>query len=554
LHGILTVGDMEEYVKRIPRHSGNKRCPCDKCRTARTAGCEHPGKCHKAAKKMLDSLQRKWDPRQDDLPENHDVPAEGENAKTKIQLMFNTQDNITNEFRVFTERGEYSPDPAINNPSDDPGPVQEDEVYIAVVAFDEGFESARAAGTMWYGENDDRNETHCQIGKSVTRKGCEAETMIKALQKTQPDRDLVIKTNSEFLLRTVGHNLVKFEDRGWIGIAENKNLKTLLASLRCRRGQTLLEKVTTDDPALVLSRNTAEAKATELTQASEAPDRTIPSAFQVTGARLQEMTQALLYKGILEMKKVSTRKNAAHNLGMTRGTQKEINGKEPNDEKIWNSIRSKDLSQRARAFLWKVIHNAYKCGKYWQNIPECEYRGNCHVCDVEENMEHILVECKASGQEHIWNLVQETLSLRDLKWENPSFGTVIGCCLINYKSEDGLRSLKGANRLYRILVSESAHLIWRLRCKWRISDEADPEKIPSIEEVRKTWLNIINRRLKLDCLQTDKRKYGKKAIRPSLVEKTWWGVLRNQESLPDNWLFTTGVIVGIGERPPGRNR
>ena len=86
-------------------------------------------------------------------------------------------------------------------------------------------------------------------------------------------------------------------------------------------------------------------------------------------------------------------------------------------------------------------------------------------------------------------------------------------------------SLRGANRLYRIAVSESAHLIWRLRCKWRISDEADPDKIPTKEEVQKVWLNVINRRLRLDCLLTDKHKYGKKAIRQPLVEKTWWGVL-----------------------------
>jgi hypothetical protein len=55
------------------------------------------------------------------------------------------------------------------------------------------------------------------------------------------------------------------------------------------------------------------------------------------------------------------------------------------------SLKSKDFPCRIRAFLWKTMHGAYKCGKYWANIPTCEHRGICHACEgVEESMEHIL--------------------------------------------------------------------------------------------------------------------------------------------------------------------
>ena len=54
---------------------------------------------------------------------------------------------------------------------------------------------------------------------------------------------------------------------------------------------------------------------------------------------------------------------------------------------------------------------------------------------------------------------------------------------------------------------------------------------------------------------TDKLRYGQKALKLKLVEKTWWGVLQDQESLQDDWLrMGTGVLVGIGDRLPGRNR
>jgi hypothetical protein len=51
----------------------------------------------------------------------------------------------------------------------------------------------------------------------------------------------------------------------------------------------------------------------------------------------------------------------------------------------------------------------------------------------------------------------------------------------------------------------------------------------------------------------DKLGYGRKALNSTLVEKTWWGVLRNQELLSNDWLKGTGVLVGIEERPPGHN-
>jgi len=123
----------------------------------------------------------------------------------------------------------------------------------------------------------------------------------------------------------------------------------------------------------------------------------------------------------------------------------------------------------------------------------------------------------------------------------------LGCGLAAYQSEEGNHKLTGANRLYAILISESAHLIWRIRCKWKISDGAEPDKILSGDAVRTMWLGTINRRLQMEMLQTDKYCYRSKALKSTLVEKTWWGVLQNQELLNDDWLKGIGVLVGIGD-------
>lgn len=227
------------------------------------------------------------------------------------------------------------------------------------------------------------------------------------------------------------------------------------------------------------------------------------------------------------------------------------------NQTLWTSLRSKDFTPKIRAFLWKVMHNAYKVGKYWINIPSCEQRAQCHACEgVEESMEHILTECRASGQETIWNLAEEVWALCGLPWTKPRFGTILGCGLADFHPENDEKArLPGANRLYAILLSESAHQIWRMRCKWKIANGASLEKIPTEQEIRATWIRNLNRRLQLEILLTNRSKYGPKTLKPQLVEKTWWGILRDQESLSDDWLRTgTGVLVGISDRPPGQNR
>jgi hypothetical protein len=71
----------------------------------------------------------------------------------------------------------------------------------------------------------------------------------------------------------------------------------------------------------------------------------------------------------------------------------------------------------------------------------------------------------------------------------------------------------------------------------------EPDKILSGDAIRTMWLRTINRRLQMEMLQTDKSHYGSKALKSTLpvVERTWWGVLRNQELLNDDWLKGTGV-------------
>jgi len=65
------------------------------------------------------------------------------------------------------------------------------------------------------------------------------------------------------------------------------------------------------------------------------------------------------------------------------------------------------------------------------------------------------------------------------------------------------------NRFYRILITESAHLIWKIRCNRVIQNEGE---LATANEVRNKWLAAINIRLELDRKMTNP-KYEKKALK-----------------------------------------
>ncbi|KAJ7467220.1 hypothetical protein B0H11DRAFT_1732888, partial [Mycena galericulata] len=79
----------------------------------------------------------------------------------------------------------------------------------------------------------------------------------------------------------------------------------------------------------------------------------------------------------------------------------------------------------------------------------------------------------------------------------PLMGEIMACGSIKRGSKPGATD-KGTSRLYRIIVSESAHLIWHVRNERRIQGK-DPA---SVREIQLRWTRMMNMRLDLDCQMT----------------------------------------------------
>ncbi|KIY46290.1 hypothetical protein FISHEDRAFT_47547, partial [Fistulina hepatica ATCC 64428] len=273
------------------------------------------------------------------------------------------------------------------------------------------------------------------------------------------------------------------------------------------------------------------------------------------GARLSVLTQALAYQGVKRAQKTEERRITHENMNKARVAAATLGTEDPSDKRIWKSLVDNAFSRKVRIFIWKIIHNTYKVGDFWRHIVNLEDRGICPICNVEESLEHILIDCRAAARGQLWNLAKWLWEKKGGEWPALDIGHILACGLAAPTNENNQRQCGGA-RLFLILVSETAYLIWRLRCERHIKFEDNQAKWHSKAEIHNRWLMMINNRLALDRLMTNRLKYGRRALDPKMVLRTWGGTLKNEANLLGDWIIGPEVLVDISakRRPRGRNR
>jgi hypothetical protein len=141
-------------------------------------------------------------------------------------------------------------------------------------------------------------------------------------------------------------------------------------------------------------------------------------------------------------------------------------------------------------------------------------------------------------------------------WPTPSLGIILGCGAIHLPSQQPInealqppsppsRPNKGTKRLLQILISESAHLIWVLRC-----ERAIQSKSHTVSEIQSRWLQAINARLREDKLTAARIKHDKNYT--ALIASTWEPILSWDSDLPitSNSILNCEVLVGMRHLRP----
>ncbi|KAJ7861304.1 hypothetical protein B0H13DRAFT_2237295 [Mycena leptocephala] len=218
--------------------------------------------------------------------------------------------------------------------------------------------------------------------------------------------------------------------------------------------------------------------------------------FCTPGILLMEGSQRSFTKIIKSMREKPTRKSTTINLDRIRRCIEEVFRCRPNASAIWTSIRSNNIHCLTRNFLWKCMHDIFHIGPYWEHVPNLEILGQCQTCGAPESLEHIMLECDASGQRQVW---QQTELFWRLRWPKLNWGLLLGCGLARFTSSRG-KMIPVQNRFFAIIRVFETHTQ------------------ASANEIHNRW---------------------------QLVLDTWSGTLLDEDSLPDDWTRSEEVLVGI---------
>ncbi|KAJ7620573.1 RnaseH-domain-containing protein [Mycena polygramma] len=365
----------------------------------------------------------------------------------------------------------------------------------------------------------------------------------EAIEKAPPDAPLKIYSDSKYAIDGLTKNLQRWQDEGFQTVANGDLFALIVAKMRERKAPT--EFVWVKGHSGIAGNEAADRLAGEGSLAAQESDIDVTAfaSLILPGAKLTAMTQSKAYKIIRKLKMdkktvrdlIDRQATKAH-MSIAKEAAAGPDGGCPPARKIWRSTFDKDISRSIRFFLWMLIHNGYKVGKYWDHVNNNQHRGRCTRCGVHESMEHILTKCDEPGQKEIWDLASEMWRMKTGKDLRPTIGQIMAGGVTNCGDP-------GKTRLYKILITESAHLIWRFRNE-RVIQQTGPAPMAKI---RNRWLKIINNRLAIDCAMTNKFKYEKKALKVWLVKSTWKKTLKDEHALASDWhKKEDGVLVGIG--------
>lgn len=566
-HEARSLKEITALSENVPRnHKKNKVCKCTKCTSIRrdtNRKCKHPNKCIERAAALINTLKDKWNPTIALPPDflTHPEPDEI-GPKSDLETMevtytidpFSSQSLLKDCFRVFTNQ--EPPQIMVTRAPKTPlFQAPELIIYTDGSCYDNGEDTACAGSGIWYNDNNPRNTSLRVPHTDQSNQTGKLYTILHTLQSTPPDRALLLKTDSMYVVLGITKHLKTWENQGWMYSKHAEFFKSIIAWTRYRSNTTKItwvkghSDIKGNEEANKLAGAGADQDMPPLANLPLAPTNTIPS-----GAKLSELAQKDFYYDIKKTSRPNPQKSSKNNLGRIQACTTAYYDHTPKYETIWRTTKHKDLTKKTQEFLWKCLHNTFKIGSFWKNIPGYENRSTCPHCKTKESMEHILMECMAPGRSEIWTLVTELWKKRSQVPIPENYGTILGCCLTTFKKANG-KPDQGLNRLFRMLISKSMYLIWKLRCERAITWGNDPSKFHSPHKIHNEWVQTINARLKMDSIRTNTKIFKAKVIKPKIVLKTWKNCLLDNIYDTRNWCGKTGVLVSITpKQPPGQNR
>jgi ribonuclease HI/endonuclease/exonuclease/phosphatase family metal-dependent hydrolase len=573
-HKVRTCGDLLEIANAAQMqraqglHIERPECRCTTCRTMREQGCLHPIKCMGRARKILDKLPEKFSlnsrPPNDGLTlTHHRVERNQQNSTRQTEeIIFDptmsTKTSLAECFRAFVSKERLTMEPAHRLARPTRGlDINEEhtEAYTDGSCLNNGQADARCGAGVWYGENDERNKAIRVPGKTQSNQVGELAATVVALRETPTHAPLTIVTDSEYVMNGFVKRLPDWEDRGFVGIENREWFQAGAYLLRRRSAQTAFRWVkghsgdVGNEGADELARQGADKRI------EDEIDLRVPAAFDVQGAKMEMLTQREGYMGICERKPRPNRRRTRRRIEeamASTATEKTLAATEAN---MWKGMRANTIRPNVGQYLFRMAHDTYLLGEMWLETKNPE-RAACSRCGHrDESMTHILFECQAPERGALWALAKSAWMGQGHEWIEPSLGLIIAAGAIRLKPiatpRGGPRSeasaAAAASRRLQVFLSETAHLIWALRCERVIQGNQ-----PTVRTAEARWWAKMNGRLRTDRNIAHRSTKKKKDI--AKMAALWQPLVDRLGTCEDNtydedWLTTPGVFSGYKMSP-----
>ena len=399
---------------------------------------------------------------------------------------------------------------------------------------------------LLFGDGDVRNRRIPTSPEACAdREHYELVAALVATRLATRDAPLTIIGTTDLLPTAFAKDIPEWEDRGWIRVQHAPVLRTLVSKLRqrCARAQAQKASGQLDRRMIEMAGELCTNPDTRTSTHQESSLARNP-AFDVAGVRMTRLTQKLAYQGIIDRDAPEQRPSTRRTIERVQAHLHSIHIW-PSQGEFWRSLRHKDIRRHIASFLWKVAHNAFKTGDFWLRVAGKEDRARCRLCGATDSIEHILTSCSAEETKTIWRCAKALWEAKGREWTPPSLEVLLSIGMTKwYQLTAPDRYDHGTSRLWRILLSESIFMIWKLRCERVIQHSDEEEWTHPRREVQLRWNAALQHRLQMDRTLTSAR-FGRSAIPGKRVKQTWSGIVKNETELPGNWATSLRVLVGI---------
>ena len=221
-------------------------------------------------------------------------------------------------FRIFTDPGKLTNKPAQRYYT--PGVTlraREVLVFTDGACFNNGKLNARCGSGVWFGSDHHANIALRVPGTHQSNQVGEIAAILKAASSIPKFIPLKVMTDSKYAISGLTEHLGKWEDDGWIRIKNTPLFKKAVHVLKQRIATTSFQWIKGHDGIQGNEESDRLAKEGANKPTPDILNLDIPNEFDLQGAKLATLTQALAYKGVLRNKMHRKRLTTEANLLLT---------------------------------------------------------------------------------------------------------------------------------------------------------------------------------------------------------------------------------------------